>query len=117
MLIGAHRVQLYALHLANPLEIGYGGQKDQFRAVLSDADSITGPVVIAGDFNSYEVAGEALAHGFAWPTSGVGGTHHGLDIDHVLVRGFGDASASHAGVVREIHGSSDHHPVWAVVPM
>jgi endonuclease/exonuclease/phosphatase (EEP) superfamily protein YafD len=114
--IGGESVQLYAVHLANPLEVSYGGQKDQLRALLNDADSVGLPVIIAGDFNSYDVAGEALSRGYAWPTSGVGASHHGLRLDHVLYRGLG-TSADSAAVVRDVRGASDHHPVWALVPV
>ena len=92
--IGGEMVQLYAVHLANSLEVSYGGQKDQLDALLNDADSVGLPVIIAGDFNSYEVAGEALSRGYSWPTSGVVASHHGLRLDHVLYRGLGTAPDS-----------------------
>jgi endonuclease/exonuclease/phosphatase family metal-dependent hydrolase len=114
--IGGEMVQLYAVHLANSLEVSYGGQKDQLDALLNDADSVGLPVIIAGDFNSYEVAGEALSRGYSWPTSGVVASHHGLRLDHVLYRGLGTAPDS-ADVVHDVRGASDHHPVWAMVPV
>ena len=114
--IGGEMVQLYAVHLANSLEVSYAGQKDQLDALLNDADSVGLPVIIAGDFNSYEVAGEALSRGYSWPTSGVVASHHGLRLDHVLYRGLGTAPDS-ADVVHDVRGASDHHPVWAMVPV
>jgi endonuclease/exonuclease/phosphatase family metal-dependent hydrolase len=114
--IGGEMVQLYAVHLANSLEVSYAGQKDQLDALLNDADSVGLAVIIAGDFNSYDVAGEALHRGYSWPTSGVQPSHHGLRLDHVLYRGLG-ASADSAAVVHDVRGASDHHPVWALVPV
>jgi endonuclease/exonuclease/phosphatase family metal-dependent hydrolase len=114
--IGGEMVQLYAVHLANSLEVSYAGQKDQLDALLNDADSVGLPVIIAGDFNSYDVAGEALRRGYAWPTSGVQPSHHGLRLDHVLYRGLGTSTDS-AAVVHDVRGASDHHPVWAMVPV
>jgi endonuclease/exonuclease/phosphatase family metal-dependent hydrolase len=114
--VGGQMVQLYAVHLANSLEVSYGGQKDQLDALLNDADSVGLPVIIAGDFNSYDVAGEALHRGYSWPTSGVVASHHGLRLDHVLYRGLGTAPDS-AAVVHDVRGASDHHPVWAMVPV
>jgi len=114
--VGGEKVQLYAVHLANSLEVSYGGQKDQLDALLNDADSVGLPVIIAGDFNSYDVAGEALSRGYSWPTSGVAASHHGLRLDHVLYRGLGTSPDS-AAVVHDVRGASDHHPVWAMVPV
>jgi endonuclease/exonuclease/phosphatase family metal-dependent hydrolase len=74
------------------------------------------PVIIAGDFNSYEVAGEALSRGYSWPTSGVVAKPSRPSAGSCLYRGLGTAPDS-ASVVHDVRGASDHHPVWAMVPV
>jgi endonuclease/exonuclease/phosphatase family metal-dependent hydrolase len=117
VLVGGRAIQVYAVHIAGALEVGFGGQKDQLRTVLNDADSVGRPAIIAGDMNSREVGAEAAARGYAWPTRDLGSTHHGFDLDHVFVRGLEPAWQGDAGVVHDVRGASDHHPVWVTVPL
>jgi endonuclease/exonuclease/phosphatase family metal-dependent hydrolase len=117
VLVGGREIQVYAVHIAGALEVGFGGQKDQLRTVLDDADSVGRPAIIAGDMNSREVGAEAAARGYAWPTRDLGSTHHGFDLDHVFVRGLDPPSQRDAGVVHDVRGASDHHPVWVTLEL
>jgi endonuclease/exonuclease/phosphatase family metal-dependent hydrolase len=108
------RVRAYAVHLETPVRISEAGREDQVQAVLSDASGFDGPVVIAGDFNSYGVGPYLVRHGYRWLTSRVGSSISIFSWDHIFVRGLWPARPASAGVVREVRGASDHHPVWAV---
>jgi endonuclease/exonuclease/phosphatase family metal-dependent hydrolase len=107
-------VRVYAVHLETPVRISEAGREDQVQAVLSDASGFHGPVVIAGDFNSYGVGPYLVRQGYQWLTSRVGSSISIFSWDHIFVRDLLPASPASAGVVREVHGASDHHPVWAV---
>lgn len=109
--------RVYGVHLETPAGASDIAQADQARAILTDAEGFEGPVVIAGDFNSYAV-GLVFAHaGYRWLTKYVERTISYFAWDHIFVRGLEPLRSdnSSAGVVREVHGASDHHPVWAVV--
>ena len=74
-----------------------------------------GPVVIAGDFNGEAIGLTMRRRGYRWLTEGIGPTVSFFNWDHIFVRRLPPAhSDPAAGVVRRIHGASDHHPVWAV---
>jgi endonuclease/exonuclease/phosphatase family metal-dependent hydrolase len=107
-------VRVYAVHLETPVKISEAGREDQVQAVLSDADGFDGPVVIAGDFNSYGVGPYLVRQGYRWLTSRVGSSISFFSWDHIFVRDLSPARPASAGVVREVRGASDHHPVWAV---
>jgi endonuclease/exonuclease/phosphatase family metal-dependent hydrolase len=108
------RVLAYAVHLETPLQIGDEWRRDQALAVLADAADWRGPVVVAGDFNSEGIGRLLEREGYHWLTRWVGPTVAWFSWDHVFVRGLVSASPRSAGVVWEIRGASDHHPVWAV---
>ncbi len=108
------RVRVYAVHLETPVRISEAGREDQVQAVLSDASDFDGPVVIAGDFNSYGVGPFLVGQGYRWLTSRVGSSISFFSWDHIFVRELSPARPASAGVVREVRGASDHHPVWAV---
>jgi endonuclease/exonuclease/phosphatase family metal-dependent hydrolase len=112
--LGTRRVLAYAVHLETPIRVSDKGRVDQVRAVLSDASGFPGPVVIAGDFNSYGVGPLLVRQGYRWLTARVGPTISFFSWDHIFVRGLQPARPASAGVVRQVHGASDHHPVWAV---
>jgi endonuclease/exonuclease/phosphatase family metal-dependent hydrolase len=108
-------VQAYAVHLETQLRVSARHRADQVRMILDDAAAAPGPVVIAGDFNSYDI-GPTLTHaGYRWPTELVGSSIAFFSWDHIFVRGLSLTSPASAGVVRNVYGASDHHPVWAVV--
>jgi endonuclease/exonuclease/phosphatase family metal-dependent hydrolase len=112
--VGAQRLRVYAVHLETPIRISDRAREDQVRAVLSDASAFPGPVVIAGDFNSYGVGPFLVRHGYRWLTARVGPSISFFSWDHIFVRHLLPARPARAGVVRKVHGASDHHPVWAV---
>lgn len=109
------RVQVYAVHLETPVQITDAERRDQAMAVLKDAAGFRGPVVIAGDFNSEGIGSLLTREGYTWLTQRVGPTVSWFSWDHIFVRGLSPATPPSAGVVQEINGASDHHPVWAVV--
>jgi endonuclease/exonuclease/phosphatase family metal-dependent hydrolase len=109
------RLLVYAVHLETPVQISESERRDQAMAVISDAADYQGPVVIAGDFNSEGIGGVLRAQGYTWLTEHVSPTVSWFSWDHIFVRGASRTSPASAGVVRDIHGASDHHPVWTVV--
>ena len=108
------RVLAYAVHLETPVQLSDAKRRDQAMAVLDDAADFRGPVVIAGDFNSEGIGRLIGRRGYLWLTRRVGPTVAWFSWDHVFVRGLAPAKPRSAGVVRDVHGASDHHPVWAV---
>jgi endonuclease/exonuclease/phosphatase family metal-dependent hydrolase len=101
----------YAVHLETQLKISETGRQDQVRTILQDARRFAGPVVIAGDFNSEGIGPFLVEQGYHWLTERVGPSIAFFSWDHIFVR---QLAPRQAGVVREVHGASDHKPVWAV---
>ena len=104
----------YAVHLETPVQINDAERRDQALAVLTDAAAWRGPVVVAGDFNSEGIGLLFSRRGYIWLTRRVGPSVAWFSWDHVFVRGLAAARPASAGVVRDVRGASDHHPVWAV---
>jgi endonuclease/exonuclease/phosphatase family metal-dependent hydrolase len=111
---GLH-VLVYAVHLETMVKLSPEKRAEQARAVTDDAKRFTGPVVIAGDFNDYGMAACMHQEGFRWLTEWLGPTHTIFAMDHILTRGLVPVEPGGVGVVHEVHGASDHHPVWAVL--
>jgi endonuclease/exonuclease/phosphatase family metal-dependent hydrolase len=109
------RVLVYAVHLETVVKLSPARRTEQARAVTEDAKRFRGPVVIAGDLNDYGMAARIHDQGYAWLTEWVGATHTIFSMDHILTRGLVAAEPGSVGVVREVRGASDHHPVWAVL--
>jgi endonuclease/exonuclease/phosphatase family metal-dependent hydrolase len=109
------RLLVYAVHLETPAQISEAERRGQAMAVVTDAADYQGPVVIAGDFNSEGIGGVLRGQGYTWLTQHVGPTVSWFSWDHIFVRGVSRPTPPSVGVVREIHGASDHHPVWTVV--
>jgi endonuclease/exonuclease/phosphatase family metal-dependent hydrolase len=108
-------IRVYGVHLETPGGASDRAREDQVRTILADAAGFPGPVVIAGDFNSYSI-GVFLEHqGYRWLTRYLDPTISIFTWDHIFVRGLAPAGPTWAGVVRRTEGASDHHPVWAVV--
>ena len=120
VLRGDERLRSYSVHLPSPLGVTGAARRQQLEVLLADAAGFTGPVVIAGDFNSHDVGKQLEEAGYSWPTRDVGTTSRflffGMSIDHIFARGFvavpGDESF---GAVKENRGASDHRPVWAIL--
>jgi len=120
VLRGDERLRSYSVHLPSPLGVTGAARRQQLEVLLADAAGFTGPVVIAGDFNSHDVGKQLVEAGYSWPTRDVGTTSKffffGMSIDHIFARGLGAATdAESFGVVRETRGASDHRPVWALL--
>jgi endonuclease/exonuclease/phosphatase family metal-dependent hydrolase len=113
--VRGRRILVYAVHLETPFRVSDAARADQVRAILADAAGFDGPVVVAGDFNSYGVGLVLAHHGYRWLTSRLDPSISVFSWDHIFVRGLSPARPASAGVVGAVHGASDHHPVWAVV--
>ncbi len=106
-------LRVYAVHLETQLKATNRQREDQVDVVLSDAATSRCPVVIAGDFNSKGIGKYLEQKGFAWPTEHVGSTITVFSWDHIFARGLALPDSAAAGKVQEVHGASDHRPVWA----
>jgi endonuclease/exonuclease/phosphatase family metal-dependent hydrolase/protein tyrosine phosphatase (PTP) superfamily phosphohydrolase (DUF442 family) len=107
-------IRVYSIHLALPVQVGPGGRREQAEAIIADAQSGPGRVIVAGDLN-WKGVGEAFERaGFAWPTRGLGRTTKIFDVDHIFLRGFRAARTPPTGRVEDNRGASDHRPVWGV---
>jgi endonuclease/exonuclease/phosphatase family metal-dependent hydrolase len=109
------RILVYAVHLETMVKLSPTKRAEQARAITEDAKDFPGPVVIAGDLNDYGMAARIHQLGYTWLTEWVGPTHTIFSMDHILTRGLEPAGPRSVGVVREVRGASDHHPVWAVL--
>lgn len=110
-------IRVYGVHFATALAIGDNGIRDQLRTVMYHADSTSGPVLIAGDFNSTRAGGLLLERGYAWHTRRIGPTAGGgLALDHIFTRGL-PIAASQVGTVTAKKLPSDHRPVWALIAL
>jgi endonuclease/exonuclease/phosphatase family metal-dependent hydrolase len=106
-------VRVYAVHLETQLKASSRDREQQIDVLLADAATMHCPVVIAGDFNSKGIGKYFEEKGFTWPTQHVGRTISVFSWDHIFAKGLGLPDSAAAGKVREIHGASDHRPVWA----
>jgi endonuclease/exonuclease/phosphatase family metal-dependent hydrolase len=107
------RLLVYSVHLETPVQITDHERRDQAETILADAAGHKRPVVIAGDFNDQGIGSLLTKQGYTWLTRRVGPTVAWFSWDHIFVRGLLTSNPASAGVVKEIHGASDHHPVWA----
>ena len=118
---GSERIRVYSVHLPSPAAVSGGDRKEQLRVLAADADSVHGPVVIAGDFNSNGKVDELAKAGFDWVTRDIGPTrpvHFWKDLhyDHILTRGLTLAVAADSmGVVADNRKASDHRPIWVLL--
>jgi len=108
-------LRVYAVHLETQLKATSKQREDQVDVVLADAGTTTCPIVIAGDFNSKGIGRYLERKGFAWPTENVGKTITVFSWDHIFARGLELPDSAAAGKVLEVHGASDHRPVWATL--
>jgi endonuclease/exonuclease/phosphatase family metal-dependent hydrolase len=106
-------LRVYAVHLETQMRATDRDREDQVDAILSDAGHTRCPVVVAGDFNSKRIGSYFERKGFSWPTRDVGHTITWFSWDHIFVRGLALTDSRSAGKVAEVHGASDHRPVWA----
>ena len=106
-------LRVYAVHLETQAQASSRQREDQVDIVLADAKTTSCPVVVAGDFNSKGIGRYLEWKGFAWPTKHVGRTITVFSWDHIFARGLALPDSAAAGKVTEVHGASDHRPVWA----
>ena len=112
--VGTRRLRVYSVHIATFAANGPRARREQLAAILADAAAY--PVVLlGGDFNSETVPEVAQAEGYLWPTRYLPHTEFIWTLDHVLLKGLTLGAPPAVGMVREIHGASDHKPVWARV--
>jgi endonuclease/exonuclease/phosphatase family metal-dependent hydrolase len=109
------RVLVYAVHLETMVKLSEAKRWDQARTILDDAANFLGPVVIAGDFNSYGIGAKMRREGYVWATEWVGPTVSVLSLDHIFARSLAPVRPASVGAVRKVYGASDHRPVWAVL--
>ena len=123
-------VLAYAVHLETPVQITPSEREDQARAILRDAASFPGPVVIAGDFNGEEIGLTMRRAGYHWLTEGVGPTVSFFNWDHIFVRrlsagapgsrrpAWSGASTAPATIIRSgpSWGGRPSPPRWARPP-
>jgi endonuclease/exonuclease/phosphatase family metal-dependent hydrolase len=115
---GIGRFRCYTVHLPAPLSISGSSRREQAQVLIADAAASPDPVVITGDFNSYDVGHEFAAAGFEWLTRDTGPTVERflLDFryDHVFARtASGMPARGTAGVVKDNRDASDHKAIWA----
>ncbi len=110
--VGRRQLRVYSLHLGTALEIRPGQRKDQVEAVLEDAESFPGSVIIIGDMNARGIGRFFERHGYYWATRPVRRTISLFAWDHIFLRGFDMNQVNEVGVVRDNQKASDHKPVW-----
>ena len=113
-----HPVRVYSVHLPARMAISGGQRREQVALILDAARRDPGPVIVAGDFNSPDIAtGCSSGRGSTWvtrafrapPASCAGG----IQIDHVFARGFGALAKRRQPATSRPSGISDHRAVWA----
>jgi endonuclease/exonuclease/phosphatase family metal-dependent hydrolase len=109
--VGRRDVRVYSLHLEAPFRVRERKRREQAVAVIEDAKTWSGPVVIAGDLNDSLLNDLFETAGYEWGTKGLGPTVGPLEFDHVFTKGVGPLLRSGKS---DAKGASDHRPVWAV---
>jgi endonuclease/exonuclease/phosphatase family metal-dependent hydrolase len=109
------RLRVYGVHLETPAGGSDRVRQEQADTILADAARFRGPVVIAGDFNSYSIGLHLERRGYRWLTRYLEPTISVFTWDHIFVRSLKPAGPDWSGVLRRTQGASDHRPVWAVV--
>ena len=87
------------MHLETPGGATDAARDDQMQTVLADAARFDGPVVIAGDFNSYGIGVFLAHHGYRWLTRYIDPTISIFTWDHIFVRRLVPAGPTSVGVV------------------
>jgi len=111
--IGDSLVRVYSLHLGTMAGLSPAARRDQLKAVLADAGRYP-RVVLGGDLNDPGIARIAVDRGYTWPTQRGPATTDIGRLDHILLKGLSSPDSAAAGTVLDVHGASDHLPVWAV---
>jgi endonuclease/exonuclease/phosphatase family metal-dependent hydrolase len=107
-------LRVYSVHLGTPAEVTPQARVDQALAIVEDARSAPGAVIVAGDFNNRDLVGRVFENAeFLWVSRDLGHTLRFFCWDHVFARGLGAPPESGRGIVVDNNGASDHLPVWA----
>ncbi len=110
-------IQIYNIHFETIFQLSPEKRFKQADYIFNDALKGQFPTIIAGDFNSKDIAEMGLSYGFEWLTSDIGNTTYLFSWDHVLARGFNPQTKYSAGVVSNNYKSSDHKPVWVEISL
>jgi endonuclease/exonuclease/phosphatase family metal-dependent hydrolase len=113
--VGGSCVRVYAVHLETQAKATHWDREHQVDAILADAAETKCPVIVAGDFNSKGIGNYLEQKGYSWPTRNVGHTITWFSWDHIFARGLALPDSASAGKLSEVHGASDHRPVWATL--
>jgi endonuclease/exonuclease/phosphatase family metal-dependent hydrolase len=113
--VGGSCLRVYAVHLETQARATDRDREHQVDSILADADRTKCPVIVAGDFNSRGIGNYLQQKGYSWPTRNVGRTITIFSWDHIFARGLEVPDSAAAGKVRDVHGASDHRPVWATL--
>lgn len=115
--VAGQRLRIYSTHLGTPKDVTSAARKAQVAAIVQDARTADGPVLVAGDCNARSGVAEAFqAAGFDWVTRDVGRTIAWFSWDHVFVRGLAPDPRVRSGAVDSL-GASDHRAVWVELPL
>jgi endonuclease/exonuclease/phosphatase family metal-dependent hydrolase len=113
--VGGSCLRVYAVHLETQAKATDRDREHQVDSILADANGTKCPVIVAGDFNSKGIGNYLRQKGYSWPTRNVGRTITIFSWDHIFARGLDVPDSAAAGKVRDVHGASDHRPVWATL--
>ncbi|MFI5210135.1 MAG: endonuclease/exonuclease/phosphatase family protein [Gemmatimonadales bacterium] len=112
--VGSQRIRVYDVHFAMATEQTPGHRRAQAERVIDDSRGWD-RIIVGGDMNDAGMAQVFADSGFTWPTKHEMPTSHDWRFDHIVLRGLDLATVGSTGVVSDVHGASDHRPVWAVV--
>lgn len=117
---GRDRFRCVTVHLPAPLSVSGSSRREQARVLIESAATSLYPVIVGGDFNSYDIGHEFTKAGFEWLTRDTGSTTKrfllGFRYDHIVARGVeGKSARGTAGVVEDNRDASDHKAIWATV--
>jgi endonuclease/exonuclease/phosphatase family metal-dependent hydrolase len=121
--VGGRTVAVTSTHLATPIENGPRQRRAQLEAIARASERFVADlVIVGGDLNDPGLARRMIERGFACPTRGRGATSvNGLALDHLFVRRRHGADAQDGGAPAGVRGgdrvTSDHYPVWALIPL
>jgi endonuclease/exonuclease/phosphatase family metal-dependent hydrolase len=115
--VGSQRIRVYDVHFAMATEQTPGHRRAQADRVIADSRLGWDKVIVGGDMNDAGMAQVFADSGFAWPTKHEMPTSHDWRFDHIVLNGLELAAPDSTGVVSDVHGASDHRPVWAVVAL
>lgn len=107
-------IRVYSTHLGTPMDVSGGRRDDQLRAIIADAAPFPF-AIIGGDMNTADIGKVATNASWQWTTRvGPHTTRFGR-WDHIFVKGLHAPDTGATGTIMDVHGASDHRPVWSLV--